>query len=156
LSISSAGRVYSKSWIKEKQKIVLNKISNNDNLYVSKPPKFDGKRGSAYVIWDIKFRSWAGVKGFRGTLVPSFDSKLPATEEAVLDNTDHTQKAQGIAIKQNAIAMDAIVQCISKTDNFHCIHQSMQEDADWPYGRHGRTSRITIIPPTAPLQQTVQ
>jgi hypothetical protein len=68
--------------------IVLNKMSNNDILYMSKPPKFEGKQGSVYVIWSIKFRSWAGVKGVRATLNLSFDSKLPATEEAVLDNTD--------------------------------------------------------------------
>ncbi len=144
--------------MKEKLKIVLNKMNNNDSLYMSKPPKFDGKQGSAYVIWDIKFRSWAGVKGIRGTLAPSFDSKLLATEDAILDDTDPTQKAQAIAIKQNAIAMDAIVQCMSKTDNIHCVLQSMQEDAGIGllerHGRHGRTSRITINPQTAPLQGT--
>jgi hypothetical protein len=37
-------------------------------------------------------------------------SKLPSTEEALLDDTDPTQKAQGKAIQQNAIAMDAMVQ----------------------------------------------
>jgi hypothetical protein len=42
-------------------------------------------------------------------------------EEAILDNIDPTQKAQGIAIKQNAVAMDAMVQCMSKTDDFHSI-----------------------------------
>ncbi len=67
-------------------------MSNNDSTFVSKPPKFEGK-GSAYIIWSIKFRSWAGVKGIRVTLAPSFDSKLPATEEAALDDTDPTQNA---------------------------------------------------------------
>jgi hypothetical protein len=75
-------------------------MNNNNSLYVSKPPKFDGKQGSAFVIWDIKFRSWAGVKGINGTPVPSFDSKLPATEDAVLDDTNPTKSAQGIARKQ--------------------------------------------------------
>ncbi len=46
-------------------------------------------------------------------------------EEVILDSTDPTQKAQGIAIKQNAIAMNAMVQCMSKTDNLYCILQSM-------------------------------
>jgi hypothetical protein len=32
--------------------------------------------------------SRAGVKGVRATLNPSFDSRLPATEEAILDGTD--------------------------------------------------------------------
>jgi hypothetical protein len=68
-------------------------MSNNDSLYVSKLLKFDQKRGFAYVIWDIKFWSWIGVKGIRVTLAPSFDSKLPATEEAALDDTDPTQNA---------------------------------------------------------------
>ncbi len=67
--------------MKEKQKIVLNKMSNNDSLYVSKPPKIEGKQGSVYVIWSIKFRSWAGVKRIRRTLAPSFDGKLPATKK---------------------------------------------------------------------------
>ncbi len=80
-----------------------------------------------------------GVKGVRATLNPSFDSKLPATEEAVLDNTDPIQKAQGKAIPQNAIAMDALVQCMSKTDDFHCVLQSMQEDVDWPTGKAWKT-----------------
>jgi hypothetical protein len=92
-----------------------------------------------YVIGCIKFRSWAGVKEVRATLAPSFDSKLLATEEAVLDDTDPTQKTQGKAILQNVIAMDAMVQCISKTDNFHSILQSMQEDADWPTGMAWKT-----------------
>jgi hypothetical protein len=68
-------------------------MSNNSSSYVSKPPKFEGKQGSAYVIWSIKFRSWAGVKGIRAILAPSFHSKLPAMEEAVLDDIDPTQKA---------------------------------------------------------------
>jgi hypothetical protein len=38
------------------QKRILNQMNTNINMYVSKPPKFDGKRGSAYVIWDIKLQ----------------------------------------------------------------------------------------------------
>jgi hypothetical protein len=76
--------------LKEKQKIVLNKMNNNNSLYMSKPPKFLEKQGSAYVIWSIKFRFWAGVKGIRATLAPSFDGKLPAMEEVVMDDTDPT------------------------------------------------------------------
>ncbi len=77
-------------------KIALNKMGSNDTIYVSKSPKFDGKRGSAYVIWNIKFRSWAGVKGIGRGLIPSFASKLPSKESNTLDDTDPTQKAQGI------------------------------------------------------------
>jgi hypothetical protein len=117
-------------------------MSTNDDMYVSKLLKFEGKRGSAYVIWDIKFRSWAGVKGISGAFAPSFDSKLPGTESTILDDTDPTQKAQGIARKQNAVAMDAIVQCMSDTDDFHCILQSMNEDANWPCGKAWKTWKI--------------
>jgi hypothetical protein len=73
------------------------------------------------------------------TLNPSYESKIPATEDAVLDDTDPTQKAQGKAILQNAIAMDAMVQCVSKMDDFHYILLSMQEDADWPTGKAWKT-----------------
>ncbi len=106
--------------------------TNNNSLYLSKPPKFERKQGSAYIVWRVEFRSWAGIKGVRATLNPSFDSSLPVLEEAILDNTDPIQKAQGKAILQNAIAMDAMVQCMSKMDNFHCILLNMQEDVDWP------------------------
>jgi hypothetical protein len=112
---------------------------NNDSLYVSKPPKFEGKQGSAYVVWSVKFRSWVGVKGARATLNPSFDSRLPATEEAVLDNTDLIQKTQGKAILKNAIAMDAMVQCMSEMDNFHCVLLNMQEDVDLPIRKVWKT-----------------
>jgi hypothetical protein len=91
-----------------------------------------------YVIWSIKFRYWAGVKGVRATLNLSIDSKLPATEEAVLDNTDTIQKAQGKAILQNAIAMNAMMQCMSKND-IHCVLQSMQDGVDWPTGKAWKT-----------------
>ncbi len=73
-------------------------MSNNNSLYLSKPPKFEGKQGFAYVIWSIKFRSWAGVKGIRAAQAPSFDGKLPTMEEAVMGDTDPTKKAQGKAI----------------------------------------------------------
>ncbi len=109
--------------------------TNNDTTYVSKPPKFGGKQGSACIIWSIKFASWAGVKGVRATLNPSFDSRLPATEDTVLDKTDPAEKAQAKALLQNVIAMDAMVQCIGKMDNFHCVLLSMKEDADWPTGK---------------------
>ncbi len=56
-------------------------------------------------------------------------------EDAVLGDTDPTEKAQAKAILQNAIAMDAILQCMSKMDNFHCILLSMKEDVDWPTGK---------------------
>jgi hypothetical protein len=94
-------------------------MSNNDNMYVSKQPTFEGKMGSAYFIWDIKFRSWAGVKGITWKLNLDFDIKLPSTEDDKLDDSDPVQKAQGIARKQNAIAMDALVQSMSDTDHFH-------------------------------------
>jgi hypothetical protein len=73
------------------------------------------------------------------TLNPSFDSKLPAVEVAILDDTDPMQKAQGKAILQNAIAMDAMVQCMSKIDNFCHVLQSMQEKLDWPNGKARKT-----------------
>jgi hypothetical protein len=42
---------------------VLNNMSiNNNTMYVSKPPKFEGKQGSAYVVWSAKFQSWAGSR----------------------------------------------------------------------------------------------
>jgi hypothetical protein len=37
------------------------------------------------------------------------------------------------------MAMDAMVQCMSKTDNFNCILQSMQEDVDWPTRKAWKT-----------------
>jgi hypothetical protein len=113
--------------------------TSNDSLYVSKPPKFEGKQGSAYIVWSVKFRSWAGVKKVRATLNPSFNSSLQATEEDVLDDTDPIQKAQGKAILQNAIAMDAMVQCMSKMDDYHCILLNMQEDVDWPTEKAWKT-----------------
>jgi hypothetical protein len=105
--------------------------TNNGTTYVSKPPKFEGKQGSAYIVWSIKFQSWAGVKGVQATLNPSFESKLPSTEDTVLGDTDPTEKAQGKAILQNAIAMDAMVQCMSIMDDFHHFLLSMKEDVDW-------------------------
>ncbi len=57
------------------------------------PPKFKGKRGATYVIWDIKFRSWAGVKGSSAALIPSFDSMLPSKEYNVIDDIEPLQKA---------------------------------------------------------------
>jgi hypothetical protein len=131
--------------------------TNNDTTYMSKPPKFEGKRGSAYIVWSVKFVSWAGVKGVRATLNPSFDSRLPATEDTMLDKTNPTEKAQAKALLQNAIAMDAMVQCMSKMDDFHRVLLSMKEDVDWPTGKAWKTwqlSRITTKPLTQPLQGT--
>jgi hypothetical protein len=61
-------------------------------------------------MWSVKFASWAGVNGVRVTLNPSFDSRLPATEDMVLDKIDPTEKAPAKALLQNAIAMNAMVQ----------------------------------------------
>jgi hypothetical protein len=76
---------------------------------LSKPPKFEGKRGTTLVIWEVRFRSWAEVKGISEALMPSFDSKLPSKQYNVIDNMDPSQKAQGITRKQNAVTMDALV-----------------------------------------------
>jgi hypothetical protein len=35
--------------------------------------------------------------------------------------------------------MDALVQSMSDTDNFHCILQNMNKDADWPGGKAWKT-----------------
>ncbi len=56
-----------------------------------------------------------------------------------MDDMDPFQKAQGTARKQNAVAMDAMVQSMSDADNFHCIPQSMNKDADWPSGKVWKT-----------------
>jgi hypothetical protein len=55
---------------------------------------------------------------------------------------DLIQKAQEIARKQTAVAMDAIVQSMSDTDNFHCILQSMNKDVDWSCGMAWKTWKI--------------
>ncbi len=117
--------------------------SDSDNTHVYKPPKFEGKRGATFVIWDIKFRSWVEVRWNSEALIPSFDSKLPNKQYNVIDNTEPSQKAQaqGIARKQNAGAMDALVLSMSDTDNFHCILQSMKEDANWPSRKAWKTWR---------------
>ncbi len=81
----------------------------------------------------------AGVKGIRGTLAPSFDSKLTTTEEDGLDNTDPVQKAKGIVIKQSAIAMDVMVQCMSKINDFHCIFKACKKMWIGLPERHGTT-----------------
>ncbi len=113
--------------------------TKNDTTYVSKPPKFKGKRESAYIVWSIKFASWAEVKGVRATLNPSFNSRLPATEDTVLDKTDPTEKAQAKALLPNAIAMDAMVQHMGNMDDFLCVLLSMKEDVDWPTKKAWKT-----------------
>jgi hypothetical protein len=60
-------------------------------------------------------------------------------EETILDETDPTEKAQAKAILQNAIAMDAIVQYMSKMDNFHHVLLSMKEDVEWLTGKAWKT-----------------
>jgi hypothetical protein len=114
-------------------------MSSSDNTTVSKPPKVKGKRGAMFVIWDIKFRSWAGVKGISEALTPSSGSKLLSKEYNAIDDMEPLQKAQRIARKQNAVAMDALMQSMSDTDDFHCILQSMKEDANCPGGKAWKT-----------------
>jgi hypothetical protein len=53
-------------------------------------------------------------------------------ENTVLEDTDFTEKAQAKIILQNDIAMDAMVQCMSKMDDFHRFLLSMKEDVNWP------------------------
>ncbi len=91
-----------------------------------------------------------------GALTPSFDSKLPAEELSTLDDTNTQEKAKVIARKQNTVAMDALVQSMSDTDNFHCILQSMNMQLGLVerHGRHGRASRNTISQRTVLLQGT--
>ncbi len=104
-------------------------MSSSGSIHLSKPPKFDWKRGTAFVIWDIKFRS-SEVKGIEA-LIPSFDSKLPIKQYNVIDNMDLSQKSQGISREQNGLAVYALVQSImSDTEDFNCILQSMKEDAN--------------------------
>ncbi len=52
-------------------------------------------------------------------------------EDTILDKTDPTEKVQAKALLQNDIAMDAMVQCMGKMDNFHHVLLSMKEDVDW-------------------------
>jgi hypothetical protein len=80
-----------------------------------------------------------GPRFVRATLKPSFDSRLPATEDTVLDKTDPTEKAEAKAFLQNAIAMDDMVQCMSEMDDFHRVLLSMKEDADWPTRKARKT-----------------
>jgi hypothetical protein len=76
----------------------------------------------------------------------SSDSKLyhmlPSEESNILDDMDTIQKAQGIARKQNTVAMEAILQSMSDTDDFNCICQSINEDADWHCGKVWKTWKI--------------
>jgi hypothetical protein len=63
-------------------------------------------------------------------------------EDDILDDTDPIKKAQGISRKQYTVAMDALVQCMSDTDNFHHILQSMNKDVNWPCGKALKARKI--------------
>ncbi len=122
---------------------MLNKMDSNNNMYGSKPPIFEGKGGSAYVVWDVKFRSWAGIKGIWGRLLKALKGSYPLRKIVYwMILTLHRRPSGLPESKKIAVAMDALVQCMSDTDNFHCILQSMNKDADWPTGKAWKTRKI--------------
>jgi hypothetical protein len=79
-----------------------------------------------------------GVKGVRATPNSSFDSKLPATEEAALEETDPKQKAQGKAILQNAIY--GYYGAVYEQNSQLLLRSSkLAKNVDWPTGNAWKT-----------------
>ena len=94
-----------------------------------KCPHFSGKKGD-YPFWMIQFRAYAATVGISDALEDGFQSKLPPTEMAALDETNDAALIK--ARNRNARAMAALT--LGQKDNkvMALIHRSRSKD--WPGG----------------------
>ena len=92
---------------------------------------FDGTHDQ-YPVWSAKYLALCSVKGCRAALDPRFGNKLPASEDASLNESDDDEKKQSVARKQNALALNYLVMSFEKPRLLAKIEAS--KTADWPSG----------------------
>ena len=91
------------------------KMSSKESGHFVKIPKFDGTRKN-YPMWKAKVRAVLAIKGCAAALDKNFETKLPATEDATLDESDATQKAQKKAVVQNTLGMNIMTLAMETKD----------------------------------------
>ncbi len=107
------------------------KMSSDESGRFVQIPKFDGTRKN-YPMWKVKMRAVLAIKRCAAALDENFESKLPATEDATLDESDPTEKAQKEAVVQNALGMN-IMTLAMETDQLMAKVSATYTD-DFPSG----------------------
>ena len=96
-----------------------------------KIPEFCIKREN-YLQWEIKFKSFAIVKGYQDLLKRVGDPDTPASEYIDLSSDDETKKKGKLDIKQNDVAMSYIAQVMMTHRGISIIHK--RNYTHWPDG----------------------
>ena len=96
-----------------------------------KLPTFDGKR-SSFQIWWTRFLAYATVFMFRQALVIGGESKLPQTEDEVLDLTEEDDRKKELARKRNAVAMANLTMAFTGEETMGLIYDAQSQE--WPAG----------------------
>ena len=83
-------------------------MSSAEQTQSIKVVPFSGKEAD-FSFWMMKLEALLSNHGLIETISDTFNAKLPAKENAMLDPTDMTEKAQITAREQNAKACNIII-----------------------------------------------
>lgn len=107
-----------------------------NSLISFKPPIFKGEGGEVLNTWIMRFRAYAQEKNFVQALLPSFDSRLPASETTVLDENVSAEKLQMNALEMNGKAMRALIHALEQPRDNRKVSAEMRRDpTNWPNGK---------------------
>ena len=96
-----------------------------------KLPTFDGKDANFSMFW-MRFKAYAGVKGFLQALQEVPDKDMPLDEATVLDLTDPQEALQIAAKKRNALAVASYTMAFTTNTLMMYVQRATTEN--WPGG----------------------
>ena len=107
-----------------------------EHSYLPEPPKFNGKAGESFLIWEMKFKAYAQEKSLAAALQPSFDKMLLSKETDVLDDTIPAEKLQKEALVKNAKAINMMKSAFDqKKDMNKIMNEQRFAQIGWPTGK---------------------
>ena len=107
-------------------------MSSAEQTQSIKVVPFSGKE-TDFPFWMMKLEALLSNHGLIETISDTFDAKLPAKENAMLDPTDTAEKAQITAREQNAKACNIII--MSQQSNTVLQWLSLEKTTMWPTGK---------------------
>ncbi len=78
----------------------------------------------------MKFKAWGGTQDMGALFDANFENTLPATEAAVLDLTNNSEKKQDAARKLNSLGMGALALVMENLQMINMIALDLNQDSD--------------------------
>ena len=108
---------------------------SNSNSFGIRVPKYNGKGGSHFTMFKMKFNAYLAEKKLAEILLGGFKATLPDAEDTILDEGKENEKKEMRTRELNTKGIYALIQALETPELMNKIMLEQMRDTKWPGGK---------------------